>query len=201
MNNFDGVFVTVEGLDGAGTTTLCDNLQRELEGWEFTQEPSTGKYGRIVREELKSESDPTLSDFFLFLADRYDHCQSLIGPKLDDGSNVISDRYNLSTYAYQTPVVEKATDVHSPNHYISQIVKEWVIQPDLTIVIDIPPEESLERVGGEREKYEKLSRLEKARDIYKYYTRNQDHVVEIDGQQSEEEVLEEALQKIDEIHP
>lgn len=195
MNDFDGIFVSVEGLDGAGTTTLCRNLKEELDGWEFTHEPSNGKYGRIVQEELRSDSDPTMSDFFLFLADRYDHCESLIGPKLDAGANVITDRYNLSTYAYQSQVVWDVDGVNPG--YIEEVVEPWVITPDVTILLDIPVEECLNRISGE-EKYETKSRLLDARRQYRSLLFEREHVVKVDATQSEEEVLQESLEIIDE---
>lgn len=196
MNEYEGTLIVVEGLDGSGTTTLCESLQEEIDA-EFTQEPSTGKYGRIVREELQSEDDPTLSDFFLFLADRYDHCRSLIGPKLEAGETVITDRYNLSTYAYQSPVVSNALDVENPSLFISAVEDGWVIPPDITIYLDIPVEESMDRIDSE-EKYEKTERLEQARDIYQWWA-NADHVTQIDATQSEEAVLEEAMEELEEL--
>lgn len=196
MNDFNGTLIVVEGLDGAGTTTLCESLKEELDA-ECTQEPSTGKYGRMVREELQSESDPTLSDFFLFLADRYDHCQSLIGPKLEKGDTVITDRYNLSTYAYQSSVVSDALGIEEPELFISMVVDDWVISPDVTIYLDVPVEESLDRIDSD-EKYEKRGRLEEAREIYNWWT-NAESVKKIDATQSEEEVFEEAMEVIEEL--
>lgn len=196
MNDFEGTLIVVEGLDGAGTTTLCESLKEEMDA-ECTQEPSAGKYGRMVREELQSGSDPTLSDFFLFLADRYDHCQSLIGPKLDKGEVVITDRYNLSTYAYQSSVVGEALGMENPELFISMVVDDWVIAPDVTIYLDVPVEESMDRIDSD-EKYEKKSRLEEAREIYNWWT-NVDSVKKIDATQSEEEVFEEAMEVIEEL--
>lgn len=198
-NAFDGSLISLEGLDGAGTTTLAENLKEELPEYEFTQEPSHGKYGRIVREELQSEDDPTLSDFFLFLADRFDHCDSLIGPKLSKGTNVITDRYDLSTYAYQSRVVEEDLGIRRPYDYISDVSDYWVIEPDLTLYIDISPGESLERISEEREKYEVEERLRGARKVYDDHYDLLSYVERIDGTQSEEDVLEEALGHIEDL--
>ena len=199
MSDFEGNFVVVEGIDGSGTTTLCNNLREDLgSDWEFTQEPSNGKYGRIVREELQSESDPTLSDFFLFCADRYDHNESLIGPILDSGKNVITDRYNLSTYAYQTPVVDEAIDVDGV-YYIKRILDQFVFEPDLTIYLDIPMEESMTRVDDDREKYENKKVLEQARVFYKHYARVKPYVETVDATQDIQTVTEESLRYIEEL--
>jgi dTMP kinase len=200
-NQYDGLFISVEGIDGSGTTTLCEGLKRELpdENWEFTAEPSNGKYGRVTREELKSDSPPTMSDFFLFCADRFDHLQSLIGPKLESGQNVVTDRYTLSTYAYQSPVVRKDIVSQSGLEYINTILSEWVIRPDVTIFLDIPVEEAMDRMTDGTEKYEKEEKLETAYEIYDSFANNRDHIVRIDATQSEEEVLSEAMGHINEI--
>ena len=201
MNNYDNLLISIEGIDQSGGTTLWNNLKEELDGeWCYSKEPSEGAYGRIMRDVLQSEDDPSLSDFFLFCADRVDHIKSLIGPKLEDESvdGVVLDRYNLSTYAYQSPVVEESIFSQHGIPYINQVVSEWVIQPDLTIVLDIPVDESLDRMGSDGEMYERRENLEDARSIYKRFTNDNEHIVEIDGTQSRDEILSEALNEINE---
>jgi dTMP kinase len=193
MNTYTGRLVSIEGLDGAGSTTVTSGLQEVFggnEASEFTQEPSEGVYGRYLRKELASDSDPTVSDFFMFCADRYDHCHSLIGPSLEKGKTVITDRYQLSTYAYQAPVLEAFVD--EPIDFIDETLDDFVIEPDLTILIDIPVDVALKRVGDDTEKYEKRESLERAREIYLQQAEERDYVEVIDGTQSEEEVFEEA---------
>lgn len=194
MNQFEGHFISVEGIDRSGKSTVIEGLKDELgDGYEFTHEPSTGKYGRIVREELKSDSDPNMADFYLFLADRYDHCQSLIGPKLSNGENVICDRYQLSTFAYQSPIVRQAINAKSGIQYIDSMTDPWVIYPDLTLYIDVPVEVSLDRMDGDSEKYEKRDNLERAKGMYDYMWENNDHIKKIDGLQPKQEVLSDCL--------
>lgn len=198
MNEYDGTFVTVEGLDSSGGTTLCDNLRDELgNDWEFTQEPSHGKYGQLMRKELQDSEEPTLSDFFLFLADRFDHCQSLLGPKLDSGKNIVCDRYNLSTYAYQSQVVSEDVQTNRPLKFISDAVDAWVIEPDITIFIDVPVDECLSRMDDDREKYEKENTLYRANRIYQKYADMVDSIYRVDGMQSEEQILSESINLID----
>lgn len=199
MNRYSGNFITIEGIDKSGKSTLINNLQKELgNNYEFSREPSNGKYGRVVQDELKSDDDPALSDFFLFLADRADHCNSLIGPKLDEGTNVICDRYNLSTFAYQTPVVDDCIGNYQAEFYISEVLKPWVIEPDMTLYINIPVEEALDRMDGDGEKFEKESRLMKAKERYDRFAEESLRIIEIDGTQSEEEIFVEALEYIGE---
>jgi len=202
MNNFNNTLVSVEGIDKSGGSTLCRNLKENLNGeWVFSKEPSEGKYGRIVRETLQSDDDPTLSDFFLFCADRADHIESLIGPKLEDETvdGVVLDRYNLSTYAYQSPIVREHIYSGSGIRYVNNVVSEWVINPDVTIVLDIPVEEAFRRMETEREMYERRESLEEARTIYNTFAEERPNVVRVDGMQKEEEVLQDALEVVDEV--
>lgn len=195
MNTYSGSLVSVEGLDGAGTTTVVSSLQDwfgDSDIAEFTKEPSEGTYGRYLRKELQSDSDPTVSDFFMFCADRYDHCHSLIGPSIDKGKSVITDRYQLSTFAYQAPVLEPYVD--EPIDFIERTLEDFVIEPDLTILIDIPVDVSLERIGSDTEKYENRENLERAREIYLDMAEKKDYVRIIDGTQSPEYVQDKAKQ-------
>ena len=191
MNSYSGKFVAVEGVDGSGTSTTVHNLYEILDSnWCRTCEPSVGKYGRQVRKNLKSDDDPTVSDFFMFCADRFDHCQSLIGPRLDSGYNVLTDRYNLSTYAYQSPIIENRLDGRDGIDYIDEVLGDFIIEPDLTILLDLPVERALERKeGDEKEKYEDEDRLEQTRSVYREVAKRKDYVKIIDAEQEEQEIM------------
>jgi dTMP kinase len=107
-----GRLVVVEGLDGAGTTTqarlLGDRLRAEGRIVHVTAEPSGGPVGALVRQVLTRRVgagpagafDPA-SLALLFAADRLDHHAVEIAPKLAQGIDVVSDRYTLSSLAYQ----------------------------------------------------------------------------------------------------
>lgn len=191
MNDYEGSFISIEGLDKSGKSTAIEGLQWRLgNDYEFTQEPSYGKYGQILRSELRSDSDPTASDFFLFCADRFDHCESLIGPKLDKGKNVITDRYTLSTYAYQSEVIEDEMNISNPIEYIDETITNRIIEPDLTIYLYIPLEDSLKRIG-ESEKYETRQTLKNAKEIYDRVAEERDNVEIVDATRSREKVVNE----------
>ena len=191
MNSYSGTLVSVEGVDGSGTSTAVQNLYKILDSdWCRTCEPSVGKYGRQVRQNLKSDDDPTVSDFFMFCADRFDHCNSLIGPRLESGENVLTDRYNLSTYAYQSPILEKELEVWDGVKYIDEVLEDFIIEPDLTILLDLPVERALERKeGDEKEKYEDRERLEQTRKVYRQVANDKDYVEIIDARQEEQEIM------------
>jgi len=199
MNNYEGRLISIEGIDGSGKGTVVDELKEYYPDFNYSCEPSSGKYGRLVREELQSDSDPTASDFFLFCADRFDHIHSLIGPKLDKGETVVTDRYNLSTFAYQSRVIDEDMDTVDPYEYIDTVVGQFVIEPDLTILIDAPVEHTFDRLDEDKEKYEKIDRLKEARRNYLYFADQFDYVEVVDGTQDIESVINDALMLVDTV--
>lgn len=106
-----GRLIVVEGLDGAGTTTqsrlLGERLEAEGRKAHVTAEPSRGPVGALVRQVLTRRVVGSDGAFdaaalaLLFAADRLDHHAVDIAPKLAEGIDVVSDRYTLSSLAYQ----------------------------------------------------------------------------------------------------
>lgn len=168
QRRFPGVFVVVEGIDGSGSTTHTKLLgkalrQRGLKVVE-TCEPSPGPVGAMIRQVLQRRlfvADAAGPREFawstmalLFAADRMDHLDSTVVPALRDGAVVLSDRYDLSSLAYQS--------VTAPS---GEKVVPWIrelnaaaLRPDLTIVIDVPVEVAEERRrarGGIEEMFER----------------------------------------------
>ena len=148
-----GVFVVLEGLDGSGTTTQVELLHQWFmgEGLQYgkcvsTCEPSLGPAGCIVRlallHRIKLDSRAMA---LLFAADRMDHLykadDGLQEPGLhhliERGVHVVSDRYLLSSLAYQS--------LDLPMDWILQINAQALL-PDLTIFLDIDPKVSLARL-------------------------------------------------------
>ncbi len=172
---YQGKFVVVEGLDGSGGTTQASLLRQYLQklGHEayLTKEPTDGPAGAMLRLALekrlvyRSESsgggslaDVTLA--LLFAADRMDHLFNDVVPKLELGIAVVSDRYYLSSYAYQGD----AADLD----WLRQINAKCV-QPDLTIFLDVPVEICLKRMQRERWEvhiFEEVQELERVRQSY-----------------------------------
>src|SRR4051812_48170435 len=152
---FPGLFVVVEGIDGCGSTTHAKLLEKGIKsrGPEvvLTCEPSTGPIGSLIRQVLQRRlfvpdaSGPrnfawsTMA--LLFAADRMDHLDSTIAPALRTGAVVISDRYDLSSLAYQSATAHDGSD---PIPWIRQLNAQ-ALRPDVTIVIDVPPEVAEER--------------------------------------------------------
>lgn len=200
------MLISVEGLDGAGGTTLVEAIADEYEYAVTTSEPSDLEYGQLVRRNL-SEDTHELIDFYLFMADRVHHINEQVKPAVRNERLVISDRYADSTRAYQ-PVA--MTGEGAPfesqfvaKQFIEQTMAPWDYEPDMTIYIDISVETALERADGD-EKYERRKFLEQVRDNYEALCDSDefgDRIVRVDGEQSPEEVKRQALGKIDVVAP
>src|SRR5258705_309057 len=100
------MFIVLEGLDGAGTTTQTERLAAALRARGqtvlATAEPTDGPVGRLLRRFLSGELEiEETAQALLFAADRLHHLQNQIEPTLAGGAIVISDRYYLSNLAYQ----------------------------------------------------------------------------------------------------
>jgi dTMP kinase len=160
------VFLTIEGLDGSGGTTQVERLRAawgvRSPGREVvcTREPSPGPVGRLLRQAL---ADTTIGEGvlpYLFAADRRDHLDRVVLPARARDAVVISDRYALSSLAYQSLALgmDKVMALNSD-----------FPAPDLTVVLDLAPETCLARIlarGGERERFESLERLEEIAAAY-----------------------------------
>jgi dTMP kinase len=164
---FPGLFVVVEGIDGCGSTTHAKLLAKAIRnrGPEvvLTCEPSTGPIGALIRQVLQRRlfvPDATGPRNFawstmalLFAADRMDHLDSTVAKALRAGSVVVSDRYDLSSLAYQSVTAHNGPEAIP---WIRELNAQ-ALRPDVTIVIDVPAEvaEARRRVrGGVEELFE-----------------------------------------------
>ena len=164
----EGLFIALEGIDGAGTTTHVTRAGEALAARglpiHVTREPSDGPIGMMIRQMLSGRivvpgmggvRAPRWSTMaLLFAADRVDHLDAEVVPNLMDGVTVITDRYDYSSVAYQS--VTSGQD--------SAEVIDWVRtlnakarRPDLTIVLDVTAETASTRRAerpGSRELFE-----------------------------------------------
>jgi len=147
-----GLFVTFEGIDRSGKTTqaglLVDALGDEALG---VREPGGTEAGEKVRAILKDQS-VSLSpeaEALLFAAARSELVADVILPALEEGKVVVSDRYLDSSLAYQGGARGLGiTDVEQVNHFATRGLK-----PDLTFLLDLPPEDAAAR-SGESDRFE-----------------------------------------------
>ncbi len=142
-----GRLIVVEGLDGAGTTTqshlLGERLAADGRRVHVTAEPSRGPVGALVRQVLTRRVVGSGDGFdpaalaLLFAADRLDHHAVEIAPKLAEGVDVVSDRYVLSSLAYQGLATGDAEWVEAVNARAPAA--------DVTIFLRARPEVALRR--------------------------------------------------------
>ncbi len=196
-----GRFIVFEGIDGAGKTTQIELLER---AWKAsgrrvlrTAEPTESVSGGLLRDALGGVSKRTACEMAaLFVLDRIFHNVnpvSGIEKMLDEGIDVICDRYYYSSLAYQG----------------SEADFEWVCRmnldcpeirrPDLCIFLDLTPEVSMARIDGGRvthEIYENAERLRRVREqFYAVFERlkDTDHVAVVDASRTVEEIHSEIL--------
>ncbi|GAA4904996.1 hypothetical protein GCM10023405_27610 [Streptomonospora salina] len=152
-----GTFIVLEGGEGAGKSTQAGRLSVWLreEGFEVvtTREPGSTKLGMRLRAMLLDREGTEMSaraEALLYAADRAEHVASVILPALRRGAIVISDRYVDSNLAYQGAGRDLARDD-------IERVNEWAtedLSPHLTVLLDIPPEQGLARLGGATDRME-----------------------------------------------
>lgn len=141
------MFVTLEGMEGSGKSTLLKGLAQSLsqQGRVLcqTREPGGCGLGQTLRSLLlhtESEICPE-AELFLFLADRAQHVREIIKPALAEGKLVLCDRFADSTIVYQGYARGFEVDLLRQLNHVA-IDGLW---PDLTLVVDVPPEVGLER--------------------------------------------------------
>lgn len=141
------MFVTVEGVEGAGKSTLMNMLVREFErrGLPFvrTREPGGCGLGAKLRPILLDVSSTldSRAELFLFLADRAQHVAEVIRPALERGEWVLCDRYADSTIAYQGYGRGMDADrLQELNDHATGGL--W---PERTLLLDLPVEQGLQR--------------------------------------------------------
>ncbi len=167
-----GRFIVVEGIDGSGSTSqarrLVATLQAHGVGAVFTHEPTPGPIGRLLRDVLEGRTRlPTPSAYgtpaesplawrslaLLFAADRVDHVAGLIEPALSSGQWIVSDRYVLSSLAYQALT---SGEGRAAVPWLRQ-VNSAALVPDLTLVLHVEANVAAERRrsrGGPAELFE-----------------------------------------------
>ena len=142
------MFITIEGIDGCGKSTQSERLTqwlRESTGRETvrTFEPGGCEECRRLREFiLESRNFSPLSELLLFLADRAEHVNKVIAPALLAGHNVICERWNESTLAYQSG--GHKLPIHDAQRLIAACNFP---EPDAKIFLDITPEVAVSRIA------------------------------------------------------
>lgn len=201
-----GCFITLEGGEGAGKTTLGTYLKEYLtnKGHEVltVREPGGTILAEKIRSILVTPSDEILCDraeLLLMYASRAQLVESLIKPALSAGKIVISDRHDLSTLAYQ------GGGRGLPIEDIKALRKLAIgdFRPDLTLLLDIDPQAGLQRVKKrgalDRFEQEQLNFFKRVRQTYLQCALEESGIVVIDAAMDLEAVQQAAATAADEV--
>ncbi|HVV16883.1 MAG TPA: dTMP kinase [Polyangia bacterium] len=198
------MFIVLEGIDGSGTTTQLDRLARHLSGRgrqvHPTREPSQGPLGRLLREILlgghrlpDGAAVDGLAMALLFAADRRDHLTREIEPALAAGLDVISDRYVLSSLAYQAQEADRA--------WVAALARD-LRAPDLTILLDVPVAQAAARrraAGRPDERYDADDVQSRVAARYRELAVLTPHTVILDASGSIDQVTAEIVREVDRL--
>ena len=192
-------FIVLDGVEGAGKSTQISRLARTLQasGEEVvvTLEPGGTPAGAAIRELLLSPGQQItpLTEIFLFCASRAQHCDEVIRPALDAGKLVLCDRFSAATFAYQGHAGEAGEEL------VLRLDAEATrgLVPDMTIILDLPPEEGMRRKFDEdgapvadRIERQALTFHERVREgFHRYAARYPERTAIVDASGSEDEVF------------
>jgi dTMP kinase len=152
-----GLFIAFEGGEGCGKSTQSELLLKKFHQQNIpavlTHEPGGTALGNELRRALKRERGSFISpqaELFLVAASRAQLVAEVIRPALEEGKVIICDRFTYSTLVYQgygrgleLSFVETVNNIATQN-----------LKPDLTILLDISPEQGLARKGSLRDRFE-----------------------------------------------
>lgn len=178
-----GRFIVIDGVDGCGKTTQAELLSRALgvrDGLHL-REPGSTTLGEKLRELLLSrnfEIEPAV-ETLLFAAARRQMLETVVRPALLRGENVVCERFNPSTYAYQAVAGEL------DEQQVMSLLTSWSNdpRPDLVVVLDIDVDQAARRRGAARDRIEAkgLDFQRRVAEGYRKYAEAFDEAVLIDG--------------------
>lgn len=176
-----GILVVFEGIDGAGKTTqaslVADWLESQGLAVVASKEPTSGPWGRMIRESAQTGRLDAEAELDAFLRDRREHVVGLIEPSLASGSIVILDRYYFSTAAYQGI---------RPPHSVDELIRineEFAPLPDLLVILDVEPAVGARRIhqrGDVANEFERIADLERSREVFRGF-RDRPFTMFLDG--------------------
>ncbi|MDW7989553.1 MAG: dTMP kinase [Archaeoglobaceae archaeon] len=189
-----GLLIAIEGIDGAGKTTIARHLIKFLseKGYDCSlfKEPSESIYGDIIRKSKnRLEAEEELR---LFLLDREIDVKERIKPALERGKIVIMDRYYYSNIAYQSARGLNSDEIRSMNERIAP-------KPDLVILLDLNPKIAMLRLKDRKDLtvFEQKDYLEKVRQ--KFLEIADEKTIIINAEKNLEKVKEEVEKAVMEL--
>ncbi len=192
------MFITVEGIDGAGKTTFMEKLAAFfIERGEkvlCTREPGGTSVGKAIRSLVLQEEMTSKTELFLFLADRVEHIEKVIQPALKEKKIVLSDRYNDSTIVYQG--AGRGLGMDWVENLCLEACGDCI--PDKTFFLDIPPERAQERLTQQKDRLEKedVTFYQRIREGFLSLVQRHERIILLDALQSPRAVFEQAMDRI-----
>ena len=157
-----GIFISFEGIDGAGKSTHIDSLAKSFEAQgrvvTRTREPGGTPLAEKLRAMVLNDPMDALTETLLVFAARRDHLQTLIEPALARGEVVLCDRFTDATFAYQGGGRGQDLEMLARlEHWVQKKSVSAVSsaplgdrQPDMTVWFDVAPEVAAARLAGAR---------------------------------------------------
>jgi dTMP kinase len=189
-----GKFIVFEGGEGSGKDTQIELLKKDHPDWVYTKEPGGTKLGLELRRVLLDWRDgeiDALSELFLFSASRVHFMKDIVRPALDAGKTIVTNRFALSTIAYQVYGRQRPDLLDIAKRATKAAVGDTM--PDMTILLDIDPAVGIKRVearndGKTKFDAESLAFHQRVRDGYLAHVSDFGPHVVIDAGESVEEV-------------
>lgn len=189
-SSHSGILIVLEGIDGAGKTTIAQALAQQLQTYQnvtLTREPGATSIGKSIRELILRERglDPQ-AEFLLFAADRAQHFAEIVEPALKRGDMVISDRMADSSLVYQGI---KGLDKES-----MRFVSRWAmhsIEPQLVVYLRIDPVIAQERLAarGKLTKFEDAVLLQQASEAFDELMHKRSNTITVDATKPVDDIV------------
>jgi len=194
------MFIVFEGGEGVGKSSQIRLLAKELErrGLSFitTKEPGGTETGKMIKKILLKKNIPPILELFLFLADRKANVDEVIVPAIKSNKIVISDRFSLSTLAYQG--YGRGFDIG----FLERLNREVSlgINPDITFLIDVPPSEALSRKNvRDRFQMEDIAFHKRVREGYLSLSMKDKKIKVIEGERTKEKIHRIVMEELEKI--
>ncbi|MEO0437385.1 MAG: dTMP kinase [Pseudomonadota bacterium] len=171
--NRKGLFITIEGGEGAGKSTAVELIQARFQQASIplvcTREPGGTALGEQLRDLLLTPRDTdidSLAELLMMFAARAQHLSELVRPALERGQCVLCDRFTDASYAYQG----WGRGLGSDSVSVLEKLVQGGLQPDATLLLDVSPEVGLARARGraalDRFEREDIAFFERVRAAY-----------------------------------
>lgn len=182
---YDGILVVIDGIDGVGKTTQANLLRESLKlaniDAVLSKEPTSGQWGQVIRDSSIKGRLPLEQETEYFIKDRQEHINDLIRPSLVAGKVVILDRYYYSTISYQGARGANVSDVRKR-------IEGLAIRPDIAFILNCDVTVALDRIKVSRgdipNEFEKADYLKEVRAIFLSLCNIEPEIVKINSHNS-----------------